>query len=121
MVILAFMDPREVDDFLAGNDLTRDFGEQHSGDLVRERVLETRRVGYVVNPGLVVRGSWGMAAAVFDADGEPGWALSLTGIEHRFGPERRRELGDLLLKEAHAVTVAMRRRGDGSPWTKNHG
>ena len=30
-----------------------------------------------------------MAAAVFDADERPQWALSLTGIEQRFGAARR--------------------------------
>jgi DNA-binding IclR family transcriptional regulator len=51
-----------------------------------------------------------MGAAVFDAGGRPQWALSLTGIEQRFGPERRRELGALLLREAHGLTTALRRR-----------
>ena len=27
-----------------------------------------------------------MGAAVFDAEGQPRWALSLTGIEQRFAP-----------------------------------
>ena len=50
-----------------------------------------------------------MAAAVFDAEERPAWALSLTGIEHRFQEARQRELGDLLLREAHALSLALRR------------
>ena len=38
------------------------------------------------------------------------WALSLTGIEQRFPPARQRELGQLLLHEAHGLSTALRRR-----------
>ncbi len=107
MVILAFTGEQEREGYLERVDLTRDFGDQHEAGLVRQRVLETRRTGYTVNPGLLVPGSWGMAAAVFDHTGAPRWALSVTGIEHRFGPERRGRLGELLLKEAHALTTEL--------------
>ena len=60
---------------------------------VRGRIAATRATGWALNPGLLVQGSWGMGAAVFDTAGQPQWALSLTGIEQRFGPERRPELG----------------------------
>ena len=68
-----------------------------------------RSAGYAVNPGLIVEGSWGMAAAVFDAAERPAWALSLTGIERRFDASRQREMGALLLREAHELTRALRR------------
>jgi len=51
-----------------------------------------------------------MGAAVFDAAGQPAWALSLTGIEARFSAERRPELGRLLLDHAHRLTQALGRR-----------
>ena len=51
-----------------------------------------------------------MAAAVFDAEERPQWALSLTGIQQRFGAARRRELGDLLLREAHVLSRTLRPR-----------
>jgi DNA-binding IclR family transcriptional regulator len=63
-----------------------------------------------VNPGLIVEGSWGMGAAVFDPSGQPAWALSLTGIESRFSPERRPELGRLLLEHAHRLTEKLASR-----------
>src|SRR4051812_16526016 len=56
----------------------------HPEDVVRNNLRQTRRRGYAVNPGLVLEGSWGMGAAVFDQAGRPSWALSLTGIEPRF-------------------------------------
>lgn len=113
MVMLAFLSDAEVEDHLSRHDLAATHGPQHDAEQVRARVLETRRVGYVVNPGLVVPGSWGMAAAVFDGAGSPRWALSLTGIEHRFGADRRRDLGGLLLKEAHALSLALGSAGWG--------
>ncbi|SDK75543.1 transcriptional regulator, IclR family [Actinopolyspora mzabensis] len=101
LVLLAFLDEAEIDNYLGRTDLTARWGRSHSVEAVRERIARTRRDGYAVNPGLVVEGSWGMAAAVFDRSGRPAWALTLTGIETRFRPERRPELGALLLHEAH--------------------
>ncbi|MEV0055374.1 IclR family transcriptional regulator [Saccharopolyspora shandongensis] len=104
LVILSFFDDAEIDAYLERTDLTDRWGETHSPEAVRARIARTRRDGYAVNPGLVVEGSWGMAAAVFDRAGRPAWALTLTGIETRFRPERQPDLGALLLHEAHALT-----------------
>ncbi|GAA4657736.1 MULTISPECIES: IclR family transcriptional regulator [Amycolatopsis] len=104
LVVLAMLPDREVDDYLARVDLTGRWGEAHSAAAIRERITLTREQGYAVNPGLVVEGSWGMAAAVFGRTGEPDWALTLTGVESRFRADRRPELGALLLKEAHALS-----------------
>lgn len=109
MAVLAFLPDPEIDDFLGRVDLTTVHGEHHAPDAVRRRVAETRATGWALNPGLIVEGSWGMAAAVFDADERPAWALSLTGIERRFDEGRRRELGDLLLHEAHELSRSLRR------------
>ncbi|MEU5844818.1 IclR family transcriptional regulator [Saccharopolyspora shandongensis] len=104
LVILSFFDDAEIDAYLERTELTERWGETHSPEAVRARIARTRRDGYAVNPGLVVEGSWGMAAAVFDRAGRPAWALTLTGIETRFRPERQPDLGALLLHEAHALT-----------------
>ena len=80
------------------------FAAGHTAGIVRENLERTRLAGYSVNPGLVLEGSWGMGAAVFDRSGKPAWALSLTGIEPRFKPERQDELGGLLMAEAHRIT-----------------
>jgi DNA-binding IclR family transcriptional regulator len=108
LVVLALLPDREIDAYLGGTDLTARWGPRHSADAVRDRIAQTRELGYAVNPGLVVEGSWGMAAAVFGAGGEPAWALTLTGVESRFREDRRAQLGELLLKEAHALTTALR-------------
>lgn len=109
MAVLAFLPDPEIDDFLGRIDLTAAHGEQHAPDAVRRHVAETRASGWALNPGLIVEGSWGMGAAVFDAAERPAWALSLTGIERRFDQDRRRELGDLLLREAHELSRSLRR------------
>ena len=41
---------------------------------------------------------------MFDQTGRPAWALSLTGVETRFTPKRRHELGALLLEQAHELS-----------------
>lgn len=104
LAVLAHLPDAEVADYLARRDLVPDYGESHAPRPLRRRVRQTRELGYAVNPGLLVEGSWGMGAAVFDADGRPQWALSLTGIAQRFRPARRVELGALLLREAHELS-----------------
>jgi len=110
MAILAYLPPGYVDDLLRRIDLTMEFGPSFAEQAVRERIGKTRQVGYAVNPGLVVPGSWGLSAAVFDAAGEPRWALTLTGIEQRFTSVRQKELGEMLLRAAHDLGDAIRRR-----------
>jgi DNA-binding IclR family transcriptional regulator len=110
MVVLAMLPDRDIDDYLRRADLTENWGTTHAPDRIRLRVQETRELGYAVNPGLVVEGSWGMAAAVFNRNGDPAWALTLTGVERRFSQDRRPELGALLLNEAHALTRLLRAR-----------
>ncbi|MFS3128465.1 IclR family transcriptional regulator [Nocardioides sp. Bht2] len=109
LAILAHLDDREIADYLDTVDLTTQFGPAHSRGEVLERVAQTRRHGYAVNPGLVVEGSWGMAAVVFDVADQPRWALTLTGVEHRFSPDRHAELGGLLLRAAHQLSTRIAR------------
>lgn len=111
IAILAFMPGPQVDDYLTEHDLTERFGAAHAAEAVQARLAETRQVGYSLNPGLLVPGSWGIGAAVFDAAGSPRWALSLTGIEQRFGPDRLRELGSALLRAAHETSTIIQRQG----------
>lgn len=108
LAILSYLADDEVDAFLDSADLTASHGAEHSARALRLRIAETRRHGYAVNPGLIVTGSWGMGAAIFDAAERPAWALSLTGVEHRFVSERRHELGRLLLRAAHDLTRTLR-------------
>ena len=107
LAMLAFLPEEQVERYLATADLSR-WGDEHAPDAVRRRIAETRARGYAVNPGLIVEGSWGMGAAVFDRSGQPAWALSLTGIESRFGPDRRPELGRLLLEHAHRISQGLK-------------
>ena len=103
--ILAFLPESEQEELLdRWTDHAGAFAANHTAALVRKNLARTRLAGYSVNPGLVLEGSWGMGAAVFDRSGKPAWALSLTGIEPRFKPERQEELGGLLMAEAHRIT-----------------
>jgi DNA-binding IclR family transcriptional regulator len=103
--IMAFLPEAEQEELLADWEKHAGaFAANHTRELVRENLGTTRMHGYSVNPGLVLEGSWGMGAAVFDRSGRPAWALSLTGIEPRFRPDRQEELGGLLMAEAHRIT-----------------
>ncbi|MFC4222543.1 IclR family transcriptional regulator [Lysinibacter cavernae] len=111
LVLLAHLPSDEAEDYLGRAHLSGRWGAQHSAVPLRERIAETRQTGYAVNPGLLVEGSWGMGAVVFDRADRPAWALSLTGIESRFRPERQPELGRLLLEQAHLITKKIRNEG----------
>lgn len=105
--MMAFLPEDEQDAILSGwEHHAGDFATGHTLEIVRGNLERTRLTGYSVNPGLVLEGSWGMAAAVFDALGRPVGALSLTGIEPRFRPERQEFLGKLLMEEAHKISSA---------------
>lgn len=108
--ILAHLPPSEIESILRGPDVRGIHGPGHTPEAIRERIANTRRDGWSLNPGLLVQGSWGMGAAVFDASGRPAWALSLTGVEHRFSAERQPELGQALLRAAHRLGRALAAR-----------
>jgi DNA-binding IclR family transcriptional regulator len=106
LAILAFLPDHDVDAYLGRHpDLESTWGQPHGETPLRARLADTKERGYAVNPGLIVEGSWGMGAAVFDREGRPEWALSLTGVEFRFGPDRLPQLGRILLAHAHQLSA----------------
>ncbi|WP_344442839.1 IclR family transcriptional regulator [Kitasatospora nipponensis] len=112
LAILAHLPERDMDLFLSRVELTHEFGSAHAQDRLRSRIADTRRRGWALNAGHIVEGSWGMGAAVFDSRDQPGWALSLTGVEQRFTGERQDEYGRLLLEAAHQLSQAIGQRGE---------
>ncbi len=105
LAILAFLPDHDVDAYLDRHpELPERWGRAHGAGPLRARLADTKARGYAVNPGLIVEGSWGMGAAVFDRDGRAEWALSLTGVEFRFGPDRLPSLGRTLLAHAHQLS-----------------
>ncbi|MHC9044874.1 IclR family transcriptional regulator [Microbacterium saperdae] len=106
LAILAFLPDHDVDTYLERHpDLDSTWGGTHGERPLRTRLAETKERGYAINPGLIVEGSWGIGAAVFDRAGRPEWALSLTGVEFRFGPDRMAQLGRTLLAHAHELSA----------------
>lgn len=110
LAILSHLPDREVDDYLNRVDLTERWGSAHTQRRIRERIASTRKSGYAVNPGLLVVGSWGLGAAVFDVDARPALALSLTGVQTRFQRSRREQVGQLLLESAHVLSKRLANR-----------
>lgn len=112
LVILSFLPDAEVDSYLARHtNLTETHGRSHSTTALKKRITETRDRGYALNPGLIVEGSFGIGAAVFNSHGEPEWALSLTGVGFRLGPDRLPRLGRDLLSHAHQLTSLLAASG----------
>ncbi len=106
LAILAFLPSHDVDAYFDRHpDLADAWGVAHGEQRLRARLRETQARGYALNPGLIVEGSFGLGAAVFSRERHPQWALSLTGVEFRFGPDRLAELGRTLLAHAHQLTT----------------
>lgn len=106
LAILSFQPDHDVDAYLDRHpELEADWGRQHGEKALRIRLQETKERGFAINPGLIVEGSWGVGAAVFDRAGRPEWALSLTGVGFRFGPDRINDLGRTLLAHAHQLSA----------------
>ena len=106
LAILAFLPPHDVDAYFERHpELPERYGAAHGETRMRARLRETKERGYSLNPGLIVEGSYGIGAAVFTREGHPQWALSLNGVEFRFGPDRLPELGRTLLAHAHQLTT----------------
>lgn len=106
LVMLSFLPSHDVDAYLQRHpELPERWGAAHGEPRLRARLRETKERGYALNPGLIVEGSYGLGAAVFTREGHPQWALSLTGVEFRFGPDRLPELGRILLAHAHQLTT----------------
>jgi DNA-binding IclR family transcriptional regulator len=104
LAILSHLPPREVEEYFSRVQLEPAWGASHREDAIRARIESTRITGDAVNPALIVEGSWGLGAAVFDRSGRPAWALSLTGVETRFKADRTHQLGMLLLEQAHLLS-----------------
>jgi DNA-binding IclR family transcriptional regulator len=109
LVVLAHLPDTESQRYLDRTDLENDWGTTHSRAAIEDRIRQTRIDGYALNPGLLVEGSWGIGAAVFDALGQPQWALSLTGVQSRMSGERTALLGETLLRTAHELTQRLTR------------
>jgi DNA-binding IclR family transcriptional regulator len=110
LAILAFIPAAERRRYLEQADLAATWGEEHAPGPIADRLEATRTKGYSFNPGLIVPGSWGLAAAVFDHDDKPLGAISLTGIADRFDAARRNVLGQQLLKGALVLSRQLKRQ-----------
>lgn len=106
LAILAFLPPHDVDAYFERHpELAERYGSAHAEPRLRSRLRDTQSRGFAVNPGLIVEGSYGIGAAVFTKTGHPQWALSLTGVEFRFSPDRIADLGRMLLAHAHQLST----------------
>lgn len=115
LAILSFLPAEERDAYLSRHpELRERWGAPHGEKRLRARVAETQEHGYALNPGLIVEGSYGLGAAVFTRTGHPQWALSLTGVQFRFAPDRTRKLGRILLAHAHQLTGRIAASGRGA-------
>src|SRR5690606_26997198 len=104
LAMLAALPDDEVDAGLDANaDLLRERYPMLPQARIREDVIAARERGYALNPGLIVRNSWGIGVAVRYPDGGLAGALSIAAIDSRMQEPRQSELAGFLLEENQRV------------------
>ncbi|MFG1478052.1 IclR family transcriptional regulator [Xanthobacter sp. V4C-4] len=118
LAILAALPDAAVDEVIATNTaLLAQRYPTFPPPVLRALVADARALGYALNPGLLVPGSWGLGVAVRDGAGRPLGALSIAAIESRLSPARQPEIAALLRREARLLEAALHRasRAPSSP------
>lgn len=109
LAVLAALPDDEVDRAIAANTaIIQEKYPAYSPASLRSAVMRTRKEGYALNPGLLMKGSWGVGVAVCDPQGRPVYAVSLAAIEDRLDETRRRELIPMLKVEAEKLERLLR-------------
>jgi DNA-binding IclR family transcriptional regulator len=108
LALLAAMPDEEIEWALSANEsvLSRNYTYLHPSVLKRE-VTRTRKRGYAVNPGMVVKGSWGVAVALRDLRSGVPAALTIAGIESRFQNGRIEQLVAMLEDEKRVLKATL--------------
>jgi DNA-binding IclR family transcriptional regulator len=110
LAILAALHDCEIDAIVAMNRAQCKLAfPNYSPRFIEQLVAQTRSAGYAVNRGLLLAGSWGIAAAIRDGAGVPFAALSITAVEARLPSARQRELGALLIEECERLQGLLKR------------
>jgi DNA-binding IclR family transcriptional regulator len=113
LAILAALPDLEVEDAIKeSRELLKERYPKYSPKLIRQFVAETRQAGYSINRGLLLAGSWGVAASVNDPAGRPVAALSVTAVEARLQGERLSFIGKLLIAEAGRLSSLIKTNRD---------
>ena len=109
LALLAALPDEEIEKALSVNAavLSTNYANLHPTALKRDVTL-TRERGYAVNPGLVVKGSWGVAVALRDPRSGVPAALTIAGIESRFQDGRLEQLVAMLQEEKGSLDAMLR-------------
>jgi len=110
--MLAALDDGEAQACLGQNmdDITRNY-PHYSRALFHDLIRAGREKGYSVNPGMVLKGSWGIGVATRGPDGRVIGAFSVATVESRMSAEREQALFHLLRKETDELEKTLRRGG----------
>ncbi|MEB0110845.1 IclR family transcriptional regulator [Variovorax sp. RTB1] len=111
--LLAALSDEEVFDVLARNAEVRAARFPRCTDAaIWELIHQTRTLGYCLQPGLVVEGSWAVGVPVFDTNDRPVAAISAAAIELRLGPARGAAIGNRLVMASRELSGLQALQGD---------
>jgi len=109
LAMLAAMPDPEIEKIVDANKaVISEKYPNYSPAILRGLVSETRENGYSVNPGMIMKGSWGIGAPIRGRNAEVVGALSIAAVEMRLGVERQKELALLLLEETARLELLLK-------------
>ena len=103
LALLAAIPDDEVENVLRRNAHRLSAYPSISIETLRMAVTATRERGYAFNPGQVLKGMYGIGVTIYLAK-QPVAALSIAANHGRMNVERRREISELLRREASRLT-----------------
>lgn len=111
-VIMAFMEPEQVEEIIASTGLAGYTPNTITDpDAFREELSRIRQRGYATSLGERVEGAASVSAPVWDRDGKVVASLTVSGPTFRFTPERVLLFVDLLRSAADELSRALGYRG----------
>ncbi len=103
LALLAAAPDEEVENVLRRNAHRLAAYPSVSVDTLRKAVADTRERGYAFNPGHLLKGMYGIGVTIYLAK-QPVAALSIAANYGRMNVERRKEIAEMLKREAARLT-----------------
>ncbi len=103
LALLAAIPDEEVENVLRRNASRLAAYPTVSVDTLRKAVADTRERGYAFNPGHLLKGMYGIGVTIYLAK-QPVAALSIAANYGRMNVERRKEIAEMLRREATRLT-----------------
>jgi len=107
-VLLAFQTQEFIDAYLQNENLIKVSDKSTiDGTVLKDELIRIRREGVAISSGDVDKGSYGVAAPIYDDNGNVFASISVSGRSFGFLEERAEEISVLVKKAAREISVKL--------------